>query len=140
MTTSDNKTKHLHRCMRCGIDFECRNEGSCKAGFNVVPNIYENGVLIEHCPLTPDWNWIREYAKRYREQVETYLDPQGMRCGAEIPVSNGEVWHCRKEYLHTGVHSHHNDCGAVGGPNETFCGMPNNHAGPHAWEKRERSI
>lgn len=131
MTT---QIQHVHRCGRCGIDFKCRNEGVCTAEFQVLPIIIENGVVVEHCPRTPDWNWIREYGSRLVVQVNNYAQYDGPVCWTEIPASDRGTWHCRKAYGHSGSHSPRNDCGLSSGVDKTVCGLPPDHAGRHAWE------
>lgn len=54
----------------------------------------------------------------------------------------GPDWHrmrCRKQKDHSGVHSTHDECGAVGYSKREkmygwICGFENDHEGMHAWE------
>ena len=58
-----------HRCGRCNEVFLCKHGPFCKAGAVVMPNIVNrDGTLTEHCPLSPDWAWIRGYGDRMRAQ------------------------------------------------------------------------
>lgn len=46
---------HVHRCMRCGQEFACRNPGECQAGYMVIPSIITRDargapVVVQHCP------------------------------------------------------------------------------------------
>lgn len=60
--------QHRHRCMRCNEEFECQSVGTCTANYNVLPTIVTAGPcgieMREHCPASPSWDWIREYAQR----------------------------------------------------------------------------
>jgi len=106
----------------------------------VVPNIVVDGAMVEHCPPKPDWDWIRDYGSRCIQQARNYDQHDGMPCWQEIPVDDGTpegiIWHCRKQYGHTGEHSPKNECGAYSEKNR-ICGLPNNHAGPHPWVIQE---
>lgn len=46
---------HMHRCMRCGEEFECRSPNECAAQYDVLPTIITRGpdgrpVVTAHCP------------------------------------------------------------------------------------------
>jgi hypothetical protein len=62
--------KKQHRCMRCNETFDCEHGPLCEAKFDVRPMIarsVDGRITIEdHCPQSPDWNWIRAYGERMR--------------------------------------------------------------------------
>jgi len=123
----------LHKCMRCGLLFECETP-NCQAQFKVLPSIIKDGQVIEHCPRNPDWDWIRDYGEalfdqaRFCDGLETHWYG---RC--ELRDSDDYKWRCHKRKGHDGACSCHNDCGEYS-PNGGYCGFPPNHCGKHAWE------
>src|SRR5687767_6382551 len=57
--------QRLHRCLRCGDVFECPHGEGCQAEYDVLPNLVDPvGNVWPHCPVQPDWNWIRERLRR----------------------------------------------------------------------------
>jgi hypothetical protein len=128
---------HMHQCMRCGIDFECQNEGNCSAQYRVLPMIMRAGELVEHCPRYPDWDWIRDLVGRSIDQHAKYRQFDGPLCWKDMPTTSGTVMKCRKQSSHEGECSDHNDCGAKSATG-TICGFAPNHAGRHAWELEAR--
>lgn len=133
------KHGRLHRCMRCNLLFECKTEG-CQAQFWAMPNIVVNRQIVEHCPQIPTWEWVRQHAVVYAEQLnfteglpEHAYGRCELRDGLAVSGESFE-WFCSKPKGHAGACSCHNDCGAVG-PEHSTCGMPPNHCGRHAWER-----
>ena len=128
------KHAKLHRCMRCKLIFECENV-YCTAQYDVLPSIIKNGQVVEHCPLHPDWNWIREYAQARFDQAD-FMDRPDVeaygRCTLRDDVGKFK-WRCHKPAAHSGVCSCHNDCGKES-PDKFYCCFPPDHCGKHSWE------
>lgn len=62
------EVRKMHRCGRCNESFDCQHGPNCQAGAVVMPNIInpDGRSFREHCPLKPDWEWIRAYGDRMR--------------------------------------------------------------------------
>lgn len=60
-------SEKVHRCLRCYEEFPCPHDPNCAAEYSVLPRIVNaSGELTEHCPLAPDWDWVRAYGERMR--------------------------------------------------------------------------
>lgn len=114
-TSREEETK-THRCMRCNEVFACQHGPNCQAGQMVLPVIVSAGsyTTIEHCPPSPDWNWIRAYGDRMRAagHIEAtrvaYAAAKAEASGRPAPHQDGETHtfggtyddppHCRNDY------------------------------------------
>lgn len=130
-----NRHGKLHKCMRCGLIFECPTPDACTAQYQVVPNMIVDGKIVEHCPPHPSWDWIRDLVAARSEQSSfTEGLPTGAYGRCTLRDSEPE-WRCHKREGHNGSCSTHNDCGAVS-EDYRVCGFPPYHAGRHAWERK----
>lgn len=118
----------LHECMRCGLIFECKNEG-CQAQYKVLPMHIVDGVLVEHCPAVPSWDYIRELVEVRLHQTSFCEGYDGY---GKCELQDGMEWRCHKKKGHKGYCSCHNDCGYTEG---STCGYPPDHCGKHANQK-----
>lgn len=127
------KHGRLHRCMRCGLLFECEAL-ECKAQFNVLPSLIREGKVVEHCPSNPSWEWIRDLISAKIDQLD-FTDRPNVEAYGRCKLRDiGFAWRCHKPEGHKGSCSCHNDCGEAS-KDHVYCSYPPNHCGKHGWEE-----
>src|SRR6267142_2238005 len=83
-------SERRHRCGRCKEEFICPHGPMCSADYEVMPNVITpEGRLKEHCPINPDWAWIRSYGDRMRAQG--HIDAARAKVRAEQAVAEAET-------------------------------------------------
>lgn len=78
--TSPTITHEVHRCMRCGEEFQCIHDGDptrCTANYDVLPSLVRlvdgRPVVEDHCPDSPTWEYVRARVERERDSAAQAL-------------------------------------------------------------------
>jgi len=129
--TCPEKHGKLHKCMRCGLIFECPTPETCVAQYEVLPVVRtSDGELVDHCPPAPTWDWIRDLVLAREEQLGFMNGLRTEEYGrCKLRDGNEYSWRCHKKANHPSACSCHNDCGEPVG--DGYCSMPPDHAGRH---------
>lgn len=116
---------HKHRCMRCDEEFDCQTPDICQAKYDVMPMIVtkkENIIYTgEHCPFSPNWDWIRAYAKRYAairtaqwvqecEKIHVLVGGDPSEANAQLALTQVERLVERTAQLHSDLRQKEREC------------------------------